>query len=142
MSRLGWTALAIGCLLWQTPALAAGITVSGERPRDSITVTIENATIDLVLEDLRKRYGFDVAGLDKASKSEAMSATISGSLQSVLERLLRNFNHVIVRAPDNESGIAKVMILDAAYGALPPKVEQAKGRGGADNLTQALSGED
>ncbi len=72
-----------------------------------------------MLEDLRKRYGFEVLGLENATRGEALSATMTGSLQSVIERLLRNWNHMIVRSPDNKSGIAKVMILNATYGAAP-----------------------
>jgi hypothetical protein len=74
-----------------------------------------------VLEELRKRYGFEVSGLENAKQGEGLSATMSGSLQSVIERLLRNWNHMIVRSADNNSGITKVMILNATYGAAPHK---------------------
>lgn len=124
---------------WQTPALATNVTVSGGSPRSDITVTIEDATVDLVLEDLRRKYGFEVGGLENARDGDALSATMSGSLQSILERLLRNWNHLIVRSPDNESGIAKVMILDSVYGSTQSTTEQ-KGAGTPSKLLQAYSG--
>jgi hypothetical protein len=142
MSRLGWTAIAICWLVSQSAVQAATITVSGEDPRRDITLTVENATVNLVLEDLHKRYGFEVGGLQNTDNGEAQSITMSGSLQSILERLLRNWNHMIVRSTDNESGIAKVMILNSTYGAAPSSPARGHLRGNEnDRLMQALTGE-
>ncbi len=141
MTRLGCTAFVIGCLMLPMPLQAAAITVSGDSPAQSITVTIKDATVDAVLEDLRKRYGFEVLGLKNAKRGEALSATMTGSLQSVIERLLRNWNHMIVRSTDNPSGIAKVMILDAKYGAAPSHSSRGHASGVSnDRLMQALTG--
>jgi hypothetical protein len=120
MSRVSWAAVAIGGLSLQAPLYAATVTVTGDNPRNSVTVTMESATLDLVLEDLRKKYGFEVGGLQNVDKGDRLSATMTGSLQSILGRLLRNRNHIIVGSSDNDSGIVKVMILDSAYGAPPP----------------------
>ena len=59
----------------------------------------------------------------------------------MIERLLRNWNHMIVRSADNKSGIAKVMILNATYGAAPrsPNAGTASGDNN-DELMQALTG--
>lgn len=142
MSRLGWTAIAICWLFSPTALQAATITVSGENPRRAITVTVEDATVNLILEDLRKKYGFEVGGLQNTDNSEAQSITMSGSLQSILERLLRNWNHMIIRSADNESGIAKVMILNSTYGAAPPRAGSGRVSGNEDNrLLQALTGQ-
>ncbi len=119
MLRVGFTAFVIGCLMSPGALMAATVKVAGDAPRKSITVTIEDAKVDAVLEDLRKRYGFEVSGLANTKSGDALTMTMSGSLQSVLERLLRNWNHMIVRSSDNQSGIAKVMILNATYGAAP-----------------------
>ena len=140
MLRLGFTAFVVGWLMSPAALQAAAVKVIGDTPRRSITVTIEEAKVDAVLDDLRQRYGFEVLGLENATRGEALSTTMSGSLQSVIERLLRNWNHMIVRSSDNESGIAKVMILNATYGAAP-RSANAKGTTG-DPLMQALSGAD
>jgi hypothetical protein len=140
MSRTSWIAFVIGCLVWQAAAQAATVTVTGSDPRHSITLTVEDATIDLVLQDLQKRYGFEVDGLQNANKGEAQSVVITGSLQSIIERLLRNWNHMIVRSISNQSGIEKVMILNATYGSTPPRQGTARGET-SNKLMPALTGE-
>ncbi len=141
MSRLGCTALVIGCLIAPMPLQAATVTIDGDNPKQSITVTIEDAKVAAVLDNLHKRYGFEVLGLKNVNHAEALSATMTGTLQSVIERLLRNWNHMIVRSPDNAGGIAKVMILNADYGAAPQHARQEHASGkGSDKLMQALTG--
>jgi hypothetical protein len=107
----------VACLISATMAQAAGVRMSGSAPRQDVTVTINDATVDIVLDQLRKRYSFEVSGLENAAQGEAISTTMSGSLYSVIERLLRNWNHMIVRSPDNKSGIAQLVILNSSYGA-------------------------
>lgn len=140
MLRVGWLAIALLLLLPQTESQAATVKVTGADPRESITITVDDATVDVVLEDLRKRYGFEVRGLENARKGEPQTMTMSGSLQSIIERLLRNWNHMIVRSPDNESGIAKVTILNATYGAAPVGAGRMSKKSN-DKLLQALTGE-
>jgi len=98
---------------------AANVAVAGDNTGQSITVTIEDAPLNSVLENLRKRYGFEIVGLENTSKGEALSATMTGSLRSVIERLLRNWNYMIVRSAEIAGGIEKVMILNMSYGAAP-----------------------
>jgi hypothetical protein len=141
MARGAFTACVIGCLLAPVPALAAGVSVTGDDPRQSITVMIEDATIDVVLKDLHGRYGFEMLGLENVKKGEALSGTMTGSLHSILERLLRNWNHMIELTPEEGSGVAKVMILNASFGAAPnPGADgRASGFDPAGHI-QALSG--
>ena len=115
------TAVVVSAWLMVPGAQASTINVTGDVPRQKITVTIEDAQVNAVIEDLQKRYGFHVEGLENAAKSDTLTTTISGSLQVVLERLLRNWNHVIVRHPNNECGIEKVMILNSSFGSAPPQ---------------------
>lgn len=143
MSRVGSVAFVAAFLLWQTPLHAASIVIDGDDPRRSITVTIDSATVDLVLKDLQAKYGFDVGGLQNANKGEPISATISGDLHGVLARLLRNWNYLIVRSPKSGSQIAKVVIIDGNYGANPAKgAQRAGGEEPPDKMMQALSGGD
>jgi hypothetical protein len=141
MPRLVITAFVIGCLMSPAALQAAAVTVTGDTPRQNITVTIEDATVDAVLDDLRKHYGFEVLGLENAARGDTLSTTMSGSLQSVIERLLRNWNHMIVRSSDNKSGIAKVMILNATYGAAPRSPNSGTASDNNDDeQMQALTG--
>jgi len=139
-SRWLWRFLAAICIAVPTELPAASVTVTGDDPRQTIRVTIEDATMDYVVADLRKKYGFDVSGLSNDNRGEPQTMTISGSLQSVLERLLRNWNHMIVRSPDNTSGIAKVMILNSVYGAAPSSLVQNPTGSGDTTQLQALGG--
>lgn len=121
MACARWPLSLGGLLLLQLPAYAASITINGQDPRENVTVTIEEETVDVVLNELRSKYNFEVRGLQHAKKDDPISATLSGSLHSVLERLLRNWNYVIVRSATAESGIEKVVIIDAKFGNLPSK---------------------
>ncbi|GBF25054.1 hypothetical protein MnTg02_00083 [bacterium MnTg02] len=119
MLDIRWTVCVLGCL-FATPALhAETIKIDGDNPRNRITVTIENAKVDQVLKDFGKTFGFEIKGLKNARQGDAFSVTMTGSLEDILGRLLRNWNHMIVRLPDNKSGIKKVMILNSTYGSLP-----------------------
>jgi hypothetical protein len=68
---------------------------------------------------------------------------MTGSLESFIARLLRNWNHMVVRSPDNDSGIAKVMIVNAVYGAAPPRPPEGRASDPSnEKLMQALFGKD
>ena len=126
MRTIRWTMCVLGCL-FVTPALhAETIKIDGDNPRNRITVTIENAKVDHVLKDFGKTFGFKIKGLKNARQGDAFSVTMSGSLEDILGRLLRNWNHIIVWSPDNKSGIEKVMILDSTYGLSPPEIRRRR----------------
>lgn len=118
MMRLALLVALLICSLWQPASQAASIKID-EQAREQITLTVDSANVAQVLDDMGKRYGFKVIGLSNVTAREPLKATISGSLEDVLGRLLRNWNHMIVRSPDNERGIQKVMILDSSYGSVP-----------------------
>jgi hypothetical protein len=119
-----------------TPVLAA-VTVTGENV-DSVTVEIEEAPVSIVLENLRERFGFELDGTEKAAGGEPLTLTLSGSLKEIVGRLLRNWNYVIVSSPDGGNGIAKVVILNAAYGTSPPA---AAGTATKDPQLNQITGE-
>jgi hypothetical protein len=104
------------------PLPASALVIDGDEPKQMITVVAESSTVDRILRDLSARYGFEIKGIENVGAADTVPPTVSGSLYDVLVRLLRNRNYVIVRSPENASGIAKVMILDASYGAAPTKV--------------------
>lgn len=119
--RLTTFAIIALCVLC-VPLPASALVIDGDEPKQKITVVPENATVDRILRDLSVRYGFEIKGIQNVGAGDALSPTVSGSLYDVLVRLLRNRNYVIVRSPENASGVAKVIILDASYGAAPTKV--------------------
>ncbi|SFV29571.1 hypothetical protein [Hyphomicrobium facile] len=116
--------LIVACvfLLRAQPSLAASLTVAGDSPRESVTLTIEDMAVGGILQNLSEKYGFEILGIEKVDEGgDTLSATLSGDLHSILERLLRNRNHVIVRSTDTVSGIEKVIVIDAVYGARQAK---------------------
>jgi len=125
MRTIRWTVCILGCL-FVTPTLhAETIKIDGDNPRNRITVTIENAKVDHVLNDFGKTFGFEIKGLKNARQGDTFSVTMSGSLEDILGRLLRNWNHMIVRLPDNNSDIKKVMILNSTYGSSLPEIRNS-----------------
>ena len=122
-----------------TAGLAANVAITGDKPRQNITVKVEDANIAAVLQALSSKYGLEVEGLQLIEPAETQTITLTGDLYKVLGRLLRNRNHVIVRSEEAPSGVAKVMILNAAVGAKSLPAGPAVGQPGADK--QGVNGE-
>lgn len=130
-------ALALALLAPATASIAANVTITGDKPRQNVTVTAEDADVASVLEALSSKYGLEVEGLQLIDRAETQTITLTGDLYKVLGRLLRNRNHVIVRSAEAPSGVAKVMILNASVGAKPlppsagaPSADKAVGNEG------------
>lgn len=107
-------------------ASAGTVTVSGEDPSASISVTVENASVADVLAELREKFDFEVEDLAHAGTDEAFDAKLSGNLVDVLQRLLRNRNHVIVRSAEAASGISRVVIINDKIGKAASQTKQDK----------------
>jgi hypothetical protein len=106
-------------LLSSQAVCAAAITVEGDAPLKSIAVTIEGATLNNVVLDLSQKYGFEVKGVEMLNNAYTLSARMSGSLRSVLEKLLQHCNYcnyMILPSPDNKSGVERVVILKSTHG--------------------------
>jgi hypothetical protein len=124
------TLLVVCCLAVQAPFLAgATVAIDGERPRERVTVSIQDEGLGAALRELGRTYDFEVKGAF-ADGTAAVSTTLSGRLDDVLARLLRNVDHVIVRSPDNRSGIAKVILMGRGRarqpGASPALTDDAR----------------
>lgn len=115
-------AMFVSWFLLSSPAVcAAAVTVDGDAPLKSITVTIEGATLKNVVLALSQKYEFEVKGLEMLNHADTFSARMSGSLRSVLEELLGycdHCNYMILSSQDNKSGVERVTILKSTHG--PP----------------------
>jgi hypothetical protein len=98
------------------PSPASPATIEGAEPRKEITIHTDNTSIGDVIDALRKQYDFEVKGLEHLNKTQSTSQTYVGDIETVLRRLLRNRNYVIVRSADNKSGIDELVILDSSFG--------------------------
>jgi hypothetical protein len=102
---------------------AAAIKVEGDAPLKSVAVIIESATLSNVVNGLSNKYGFEVKGREMLNDSQPFSAHISGSLRSVLEKVLRycnNCSYIILPGP-NEVGVGKLIILKSPHGPGTPQ---------------------
>ncbi len=112
------------CLLGFSALHAEGVTIDGDHPAQSININIDKASIGAVLQALHDRYGIEVSGTDGDISNDPISVTFTGNLPSILERLLRNQNYMIVRSRKNITGVEKVLISagsapDASKGPAP-----------------------
>jgi hypothetical protein len=131
------TLFAACCIAVHAPLQAAAtIAIDGDEPRDRVTVTIQDMSIGAALRDIGRTYGFEIKGAF-AGGDEAVSTMISGNLEDVLTRLLRNVNHVIVRSPGNRSGIEKVIIMGGS--SAPPSPSQGIADEGRSQAEQPSS---
>lgn len=101
------------------PCLAE-VDISTADDAKTVNVVVEQASFDDILNKLGEHFHFGVErAVDAKASTASVSLTLSGTLDSVLKRLLRNRNYMIVRRPDNVEEIEKVVILTATEGALP-----------------------
>jgi hypothetical protein len=108
------------CLFGQaTPLRAEGVTINGEHPAQKIDMNIDSAPLSEVLKALHEKYGIEIAG--DADADDPISMTISGNLPSILERLLRNRNYMLVRSHKNITGVEKILITAVTHDDAAPK---------------------
>lgn len=108
--RVFFLGLAFTCLFGSAPSWADGVTITGDHPAQNIDMKIDGETVGAVLQKLREKYGIEISGVDKLESDDPVSMTISGSLPTILDRLLRNQNYMLVRSPKNATGVAKILI--------------------------------
>lgn len=100
-----------------SPLPAAGVSIEGEEPARSLKLHLDNASVEGALTALSEKFGFDYVGPKSPGKTSGLSTTLSGSLHSILSRLLRNRNHSIVRSSRSPGGIRKVVLIDSRIGS-------------------------
>lgn len=101
---------ALICLLGHSVLHAEGVTIDGEHPAQSLNINIDKVSIGAVLQALHDKYGIEVSGIDDEISNDPISVTLSGNLPSILERLLRNQNYMIIRSRKNITGVEKILI--------------------------------
>lgn len=101
-------------LLGHSTLHAEGVNIAGDNPAQSINITVDKASIGAVLQALHDKYGIEVSGINDDISKDPVSVTLSGSLPTILERLLRNQNYLIVRSQKNITGVAKILISTAS----------------------------
>jgi hypothetical protein len=105
------------------PSLWAGqarlVEEAGPDRVDQVVVETSDASADEVLAALAAHFGFAVERSAPSGQTVRFSGRLSGSLDQLLERLLRHEGHVIVRSAEARSGIARVVLMEAKGGTTP-----------------------
>ena len=101
---------------------APGVTIKADSASQALELKMESASLPDVIGQLQKTYSFEVRGIEKLAASEPLTAEMKGTLHKVLDRLLRNRNYMIVRAPENAGRVERLVILDGNFGAKPSAV--------------------
>jgi hypothetical protein len=83
---------------------------------DRVVVETRDANADEVLEVLSSRFAFAVVGHARAGRDMRYSGPLHGSLDQLIERLLRHEEHVVVRSAEAAAGVSRVIFLDAKGG--------------------------
>jgi len=100
---------------------AEGVTIASDNPAQSIKLEIDKATVQDVLQALHDKYGIALAGDGEAGTDGPITLTLEGSLPTILDRLLRNQNYMIVRSKTNVTGVERILVAvpDPSKGKAP-----------------------
>jgi hypothetical protein len=110
-------ALLLGVWLLAGPLRAGEARLVEGTAADRIVVEASDASTDEVLAMLARHFEFAVERSTPASQPVRFSGRLQGSLDEVLERLLRHEGHMIVRSAEARAGIARVLFLEGKAGA-------------------------
>ncbi len=92
--------------------------VEGAGP-DRVVIDASDASVEEVLGVLAARFEFAVERTAPSGQPVRFSGPLQGSLDEVLERLLRHEGHMIVHSAEARSGISLVRLLEAKGGGTP-----------------------
>jgi hypothetical protein len=115
-------ALAVACCLYASPLCAGQARLGETAGPDRVAVETSDASVDEVLAVLAAHFDFAVERGAPSDQTVRFSGRLEGSLDRLLERLLRHEGHVIVRSPGARGGISRVVLLEGKSGAPPVPV--------------------
>jgi hypothetical protein len=95
------------------PALWAGEArlLEGESP-ERVVVQASDASVDEVLAMLGARFQFTIERGGSTAQPLRLSGRFAGTLEEVLDRLLRHQGHMIVRSEEAKAGVRRVVLLE------------------------------
>lgn len=106
-----------------TAAHAGTVIIEGNVASKPFSVHIKEAPLEDVLRKLGKTFSFTVSGFEKTNSKNNISGEFSGTLNVVLQRLLRNRNHMIIRSHGTNAKISKIVMLNGANNRQAPATE-------------------
>jgi hypothetical protein len=103
----------------RAPTWAGQARLVEEAGPERIVIETADASIDEVLAVLAAHFEFVVERSAQSSQAVRFSGRLQGSLETLVERLLRHEGHLIVRSAEARGGISRVVLLDAGSGSPP-----------------------
>jgi hypothetical protein len=117
-AKLGALALLLG-YGGLAPLWAGQAHLVEEAGPERIVIETADASIDEVLAVLAVHFEFAVERGAPSSQTIRFSGRLQGSLDQLLDRLLRHEGHMIVRSAESRAGISRVVLLDDKVGSPP-----------------------
>jgi hypothetical protein len=102
---------------------------------EHVVVETRDANVGEVLEALSARFAFAVEGHARAGRAMRYTGPLHGSLDQLIERLLRHEEHVVVRSAKAAAGVSRVIFLEAKGGG----PVDAKGSASASAAREGLA---
>ena len=102
-----------------TSVLAGKINIQKHEENKKVIIDVKDATITDVLDEIGKSFQINVKGLEENRTNEKISVKYEGNLKSILGRLLKNRNYLIVHSSNNKNTIEKLVILNSNVGSQP-----------------------
>jgi hypothetical protein len=129
--------VAVCVAAWTSVQVWAGdVQIERADSPDQVILNLKDASVDEVLEALAARFGLKIERERRTAEPARFSGRIQGSLDHVLERILRHESHIIVRSPSSPGGIGRVAVLGANQSA---KASLPAAPGGAPSTTPAAT---
>jgi hypothetical protein len=114
-----------GLACWLVAASAGEARVVEGSGPGHIVVDTNDASADEVLGVLAAHFEFAIEPSARPGQPIRYSGRLEGSLDQLLDRLLRHQGHLIVRSAEARAGISAVVLLEAKGGAPAPTVAGA-----------------
>ncbi len=117
--KAGFLASLLGCCALAQSAWAGQARLVEESGPEQVVIETTDASADEVLAVLATHFDFAVERDAPSSQTVRFSGRLQGSLDNLVERLLRHEGHIIVRSAEARGGISRVVLLDARSGPPP-----------------------
>jgi hypothetical protein len=106
----------LGCWVlasWLVAARAGEARVFEGNGPSHVVIETNDASADEVLAVLASHFQFAVERSARPAQPVRYSGRLEGSLDQLLERLLRHEGHMIVRSAEARAGISRILIIEA-----------------------------
>src|SRR5262245_28402503 len=109
----GLTALVCCWVLLLVPSWAGEVRTVETSGSDRIVIETTDASVDEILAVLAAHFEFAVERGARPGQAVRFSGILHGSLDQLLERLLRHEGHIIVRSADARARVSRVVLFEA-----------------------------